>query len=970
MKKFITLLIVTILGTAAFSGQTRNATAVKLKGKINLDGKLDEAAWQQAPVSPPLVELKGGGKVNKKLQTTFKVLYDDKGVYFGIKSLEPEIKKLKTNAPLVLDSAVWINDDVEVFIDPIGDRVEYYQFGTTPGGAKCDFYYIEGGNTGKSGYNPVWQSKSFVGSNYYTTEIFIPFAALNVRKLKPGKQDWIISVARQRLAGGKSRHTLFNTGGKRGFHNVTAWGKVQGITVPSGKYQLYGENPSAEVGRTASGYNVTTAINLLNRGNNARKVTVQAEIAGKKVKKSITLPKGKLHSVELPAMNIASQGITQVNFSVIEPGTGKLLYTNIAVIKLKYQPILLRITQPAYRNSIYFTQKVNKVSADVTLNMPQSKLSKAKLVALFQSSKGKRIWSKDYKVTAGSNKLSLTIPAATLPVGNYQLQIKLRGSSGSELAKTSTDVFKLGNAPGVEVRIDRKGNTVINGVPLFIRGWYGNYIYKLAPVSMAGVRLPRSVNFLMGGGNVDSTRLGFKYTVGLSRIPGLEEAAKAGKKLPKATKQAVLEKIAAVKYDRNAIGYYLSDEPECRGLSAETLQELYQLIKKADPYRLCLIVSRAPAQYWQACDVISPHPYNNPIINQQGKRAFSQDYADIHRKLQEGYKAINGRAKGLWSMPQIFSYYEFGAQSRSVQPDFSQARWSIYSGVANHATGVVPFIFCDYWNDIENRIGVNYMFETLAWLEPAWTEGNDQKTLVRCSNGGAIDVVTKKYNSKGQSHLYIVATNRTDKKTKVNFTIFGANRYKRLFVLRENRSITFKRGKFNDSFAAGDVHIYTTCDQIPYFKSLKQIKREIAAIKSYSKSGKNILRNGKINWQRGVSGRDSRIYGDSLADGNFDSLGWHSWYGNRKELNLVFPDSAKFSKFSFYSNNIKTARLEVWSFGKWRELAKWTDIHQFKTTWQGKMQDTVKLRLLVDKVKLGRNVNGSSIPCITEIEME
>ncbi len=967
MKKIISLLIVVILGTVALAGQPRNTTAVKTVGKITLDGKLNEAAWQQAPNSPPLVEL-NGKKVSKKLQTTFKVLYTDDGVYFGIRSNEPKIKQLKTDAPAVLDAAVWINDDIEVFIDPIGDKVEYYQFGTTPGGAQCDFYFIEGGNTGKAGYNPAWQSKSFIGSNYYTTEIFIPFAALNVRQLKSGRQDWTISVARQRLAGKSARHTLFNTGGKKGFHNVTAWGKVKNIVVPAGKYQFYADNPAVSVSKGAKGYSAVFAINLLNRGQQ-RKVTVQAVVDGKLVKAAVNLGAGKLKAVELPAVAIAGQGTKQVKFSVIDSTDNRLLFHNIAVLKFSYQPIAVNVTTPAYRNSIYFTQKIDKIKAEVTLNMLPSKLKNAKLTVQFNSVDGKELWNKDYKIAADSNKLSLTIPAAKLTVGNYKLHLKLFGQSGNKLATTAIDIFKLGNAPGVEVRIDRKGNTVVNGVPLFIRGWYGNYIFKLAPISMAGIRLPRSVNFLMGGDNIDSTRLGFKYTVGLSRIPGLEASAKAGKKLSAATKQAVLKKIAAVKYDRNAIGYYLSDEPECRGLSPETLQELYQLIKKADPYRLCLIVSRAPAQYWQACDVISPHPYNNPIINQQGKRTFSADYADIHRKLQEGYKAIAGRAKGLWSMPQIFSYYEFGSQSRSVQPDFKQARWSIYSGLANHATGIVPFIFCDYWNDIESRIGVNYIFETLAWLEPAWTAGSDQKTLVRCSNGGAIDVVTKKYRAKGQSHLYIVATNRSDKATKVNFTIFGANRYKRLFVLRENRFIPFKRGKFSDKFAVGAVHLYTTCDQIPYLKSLKAIKAEIAAIKSYPKSGKNMLRNGKVNWQRGVSGRDSRIYGDSLADGNFDSLGWHAWYGNRKELNLIFPDGVKFNKFSFYSNNIKAARLEVWSFGKWRELAKWSDIHQFKTTWQGKMQDTVKLRLMVDKVKLGRNINGSSIPCITEIEM-
>jgi Carbohydrate family 9 binding domain-like len=967
MKRILSLVILSLFGVTAFAGTPRNIIATKLKGKITLDGKLNEAAWLQAPTSRPLIEMKGGGKVDKKMQTTFKVLYDEEGVYFGIRANEPDIKKLKKNAPKVIDAKVWTNDDVEVFIDPIGDRVEYYQFAASPGGAKCDLYYIESGNTGKAGYNPVWQSKSFIGKDYYSTEFFIPFAALNNRKLRSGKQDWIISVTRQRLAGKKSRYTLFNAGGKQGFHNLSAWGKVKGITVPAGKYNIYADSPSGSVGKTATDYKTNLAINVLNRGK-SRKVTVQAEVDGQSVKSTVQLTGNKVKTIELPIMKLATQGVKQVTFSITEPTTGKLLYTNIAVLKLQYEPIVLNITQPVYRNTIYFTQAIKQITADVKLNMPPSKLNNAKMTAMFKAIDGKQIWSKKYKIRAGSDKINLTIPAAKLPVGAYRLQVKLFSNNGSELEKTATDIFKLGNAPGIEVRIDRKGNTVVNGVPLFIRGWYGSYIYNLSPVSMAGIRMPRSINFLLGGNNVDSTRLGFSYMVGLSRIPGLEVAAKAHKKLPESVKQAVLKKIAETKYDRNAIGYYLSDEPECRGLSPETLRELYLLIKQADPYRMCMIVSRAPAEYWQACDVICPHPYNNPIINQQGKRVFTADYAAIHRNMQEGYKAIAGQGKSLWFMPQIFSY-EFNNKA-AVDPNFEQGRWSIYSGVANHANGVVPFIFCNYWNNIESRIGVSYIFETLAWLEPAWTEGNEQKTLTRCSNNGAVDIITKKYSSNGQTHLYIVAANRSAKKTKVNFNIFGANRYKRLFVLRENRTVPFKQGKFSDTFAVNGVHVYTTCDQIPYLKSLTQIKSEIDAIKNYPKHGKNLLRNGKVNWQRGVSGRDNRIYGDSLADGNFDSAGWLPWYGSRKELNLVFPDSIKFSKLTFYSNNIKAARLEIWSFGKWRELAKWDDIHQFKTTWQGKMQDTVKLRLLIDKVRVGRKIRGATIPCITEIEIE
>jgi hypothetical protein len=572
-------------------------------------------------------------------------------------------------------------------------------------------------------------------------------------------------------------------------------------------------------------------------------------------------------------------------------------------------------------------------------------------------------------VTEHSAKQTIGIPAAKLNIGTYRLKVKVLSRAGKELAATSTDISKLGNAPGSEVRIDLKGNTVINGVPLFIRGFYGSYVYCLSPASMAGIKMPRSINFMMGGNDIESTRLGYKYLIGLTRVPGLEHAAKAGIKLPESVKAAVLKKVAETKYSRDAIGYYLSDEPECRGLSAETLRELYELVKKADPYRLCLIVSRAPATYFQACDVICPHPYNNPIIK-NGVRQFSRDNTDSHRKMAEGFKAVKGQAKGLWIMPQVFSYYNFGAMNVSVSPDFEQARWSIYTGVANHATGVVPFIFSGYWNDIECRIGVSHVMDTLAWLEPAWTEGDEVKTITSCSNDAAVDAITKKYTSRRKTDLYIVAANRSETGTTAKFTIPDASKYKRVYVLRENRSVRLKNGCFEDTFAKNGVHIYTTCDQLPILKSIKEIKAQIAAIKAYPKNGKNLLRNGTVHWETTVNGRDNRIFGDSLADGNLDSPGWLPWYGNKTELSLIFPDSVKFNKLVFYSPNLQQARLEVWDYGKWRLLKQWKDIQSFKTTWQGKTQDTVKLRIVFEKTRTGRNITGGALPCINELELE
>ncbi|MDD5707837.1 MAG: hypothetical protein PHR35_18110, partial [Kiritimatiellae bacterium] len=64
-----------IVGSAGWA-QQREYTATKASGPIVIDGKGDDAAWQQAPDSPRLVVLRSGETPPAAIGTTFKVLYD------------------------------------------------------------------------------------------------------------------------------------------------------------------------------------------------------------------------------------------------------------------------------------------------------------------------------------------------------------------------------------------------------------------------------------------------------------------------------------------------------------------------------------------------------------------------------------------------------------------------------------------------------------------------------------------------------------------------------------------------------------------------------------------------------------------------------------------------------------------------------------------------------------------------------
>ena len=967
LKNCLLLLIaVTIIVLSLDTLYAEEIQAVKLTKSIKLDGKLDEKAWLEVSSSLPLVPLniKDKNTIPKKLQTTFKVLYDNDGVYFGILANEPNIKQIKKNAPKKLNTALWHDDDLEVFIDTNQDRMEYYQFAVNAAGAKCELYFIEAGNTENSGYNPEWKAAGHVGKDFYSVEFFIPYAAFYKQKLLQGKQNWLISVCRQRLAGKEFTHTRHVASRKGGFHDPATMQLLTGIEVPANMISVTAESLKIKTEKINDKYKITAEVNLLPSDQQDHNVILSLSKDKKTVLKT-AMVKGNGSAVILPPMEIEDTGRHQLKLIVKDSKTGYLLYSNIFVKNISYQPIEIVMEEPFYRDNIYPTQSIKNIIAQIKLNIPADKLKNRELSLAF--TKGNKILF--------AQKLSLSdiqnikIPAENLVIGQYDIKINLKDSSGKILLTQQRTITKLPYHPYEEVRIDKNHNLLINGVSIMIRGWYGGAKYMVPGSSLALSRTPRSMNF-MGVSKETAMRYGLYYTAGLSHVKGLEKACKNNEKLSDEIKLGVKKIIDSVKNNPNLIGYYLSDEPECRGLSDLTLKELYEFVKKEDPYKMCFIISRTPAKYVDACDIICPHPYNNPSLNEKGERIFGNDYAGTHKKMQEGYEAIKNKAKALWITPQIFSYYgRFGKVPLSVQPDFTQARWSIMSGMANHATGMMPFIYCYYINDIENRISCNYIFETLAWLEGAWLEGSDMQLKLALHKKGAVDVVGKLWKrTSRRDEVCMIATNRSQNSFPVTFTNKALKQFKRIFVVRENRFINIEKdGSFTDKFTKDGVHIYTTIEQLPYFKSLQQIKEEIAAIKAPKG---NLLNNGKLNWTNGVAGRNCRKYGDELADNVIDTGGWYPWYGvNRKELILTFPDEVKFSTFAFYSNNIADAELQVWSFGKWITVTEWKDRTTYKSLWKGEVQETVKLRIIVKKMKYGRS-STESCPNITEIEMQ
>lgn len=103
---------------------------------MNIDGKLDEAAWKNAPLTESFVDISGEGFPTPRFNTQAKMLWDENYLYIGAELEEPSVW-----ADLVQrDTIIYYNHDFEVFIDPDGDGHNYFEIETNALGTVFDLF--------------------------------------------------------------------------------------------------------------------------------------------------------------------------------------------------------------------------------------------------------------------------------------------------------------------------------------------------------------------------------------------------------------------------------------------------------------------------------------------------------------------------------------------------------------------------------------------------------------------------------------------------------------------------------------------------------------------------------------------------------------------------------------------------------------------------------------------------------------
>ena len=172
--------------------QVWEIAAPRATGAINIDGRLDEPAWQASARTGALVStMSGDPPSGTDAHALARILWDDTNLYLAFEVQDENLVDPSQNR----DDHLWEHDAVEVMIDPDGDGQNYFEFQVSPRGTRFDTRYDRARQPstptpGHIDFNPetraavVLTTPGTIGNpddndTGYTVEFAIPWASIS-----------------------------------------------------------------------------------------------------------------------------------------------------------------------------------------------------------------------------------------------------------------------------------------------------------------------------------------------------------------------------------------------------------------------------------------------------------------------------------------------------------------------------------------------------------------------------------------------------------------------------------------------------------------------------------------------------------------------------------------------------------------------------------------------------------------------
>ena len=892
-----------------------------VKEAPKIDGRLDEKCWTVAEWNGGFSRLANSVKDRSVgAQTRFAFLADDRTLYVAVKCDEPNMDSLKATPP----RAIYTCDEVELFLCPRGDGFEFYQFVVAfdPRNGEGVRYFSEGGIISPDPYGPSWKFARGELKDGWCVEIAIPFSSFYMTRNAEWRDNWKVNVARMRWTGGLVNSTWSQL--ERGFLEPNNFRKIKGFPKRMeaddvGITDVVAEMSGRQGGKLVGTLSFTATV--AQRG----EYEVSSPFAATT---SISLKKGD-NIVRVPCV-YPSNGRHKTRIELKRKATGET-YARIYPVVVDFDEIRLSLTSPEYRDNFYPGQDASCVRGRVqcalagevvvTLEGPGFPVRKAHL-----PNGGGAIDFDTHGFKDGTAVLSVA-------VGDVTREFRIR-----KLAKT-----------GKRMAWISKGRLIVDGKPVLRRNLYASGYMggkAFAEKFAADKRLYLTPE-VVSGGSLEPNRV----------IKGLE--SREARKDIRPCKE-YFDKVDAMieaSRDRDFVYWYISDEPECRGVSPVYLRHIYEYMKEKDPYHVILTASRGGRKYVDCADWFETHPYLNPHDDGRGNRVLEVPPNKIGSYL-DAFGVWDRPDKCVGFLPTLFTY-RF-ASILNDYPTFPEYVCHVWAAMLRGGKTLWPFAYYDMGSRAALYEGNRYVNSTFAVLEDFILDGK-RTTLLKTSDAECV-----RWDLDCGAAMFALA-NFTSERKRIPLPNGLSDRKWHPFrgQWAEGRAlepyevvvgVTEERGSELETYA----------EALALVKKLEyeRTHRDNQILEKYMALG------------FAASNGNTRFF--RLVDGVRDVLGWSA---KAKEPWVEFSfleRPLQFSRVRVYGSGLENMKVMIRQGGEWKELSPKSSTAEkyMRELYFGDVHSTVKMRLSFPAERGNSDVelyeveipavdgmSGSALPC-------
>ena len=154
---------------------------------VEVDGRLDEAAWQTAEVINEFYQRSTREVTTASERTEVRALYDDEYLYLGVWAWDNEPEKMEIKA--IFNNEGSPGDVMNIVIDAYHAHRSALQFSTNANGVLHDWLQTgETAATRDDSFDTVWMSRGRRLPYGYEIEVAIPFTSLRFEAQPPGQE--------------------------------------------------------------------------------------------------------------------------------------------------------------------------------------------------------------------------------------------------------------------------------------------------------------------------------------------------------------------------------------------------------------------------------------------------------------------------------------------------------------------------------------------------------------------------------------------------------------------------------------------------------------------------------------------------------------------------------------------------------------------------------------------------------------